>query len=119
MKKHFGIFVLVLLASVFSCKKDEVSPCVDCGKKTGEINDRLGFVFYDSTASHYFIDFFFPGSVDIHTVNYVCDLPEKFRKTPTQVVVSGTIFETSIRPSGTVYAQAKASCLKIISIERP
>lgn len=119
MKKYLGIFVLALLTSVFSCKNDEVASCVDCGKKVEEINGRLGFVFYDQTADRYFIDFFSPGSDEVHTANYVCDLPEKFRKTPAQVVVSGTLFETSLRPGNVAYSQAKAYCLKSSSIKEP
>ncbi len=117
MKKYLGIFVLALLVSVFSCKKEVEPACVDCGEKAGEITKRSGFAFYDSTAARYYVDFFFPGSTDTHTVNYVCDLPEKFRKTPLQVVVSGTLFESSLRPTAALNPAGKAYCLKLDSIE--
>lgn len=119
MKKYLGVFVLALVVLVFSCKKEkELSPeCSECGKETGEIEDRRGSVLYDSTFARYYIMMGVPGTFDTFDVGYLCELPEEFQEVGKGVVVSGTLFLTSLAPERSFCCLGRSYCLNLSSIK--
>ena len=117
MKKYFGILGVALLILVFSCQKDKVSAdCPDCGKKVEEIEDRTGSVQFDASSSQYVIVMHIPGTIDAFVAGYICNLPEKYRQTGKQVVVSGTFYETTLRYQRSICCIDGNYCLAISTI---
>ncbi len=122
MKKYLGIFFLALVTLIVSCKKDEINEdevlsCSECGQKVGEIKDRQGSVVFDSTVVRYYIMMPVPGTIDSYDIGYVCDLHEEHQKVGKRVVVSGSLFLTSLAPSRSFCCLDKAYCLKLSSVE--
>lgn len=127
MKKYLGIFILALLALAFSCKKDEVnkeedkkeelSSCTNCGKKTGEVTEREGRIMFDKKAERYVLYSYIPGTIDAFRAGYLCDLPKEYQKEGKEVIVSGTTYETTLRLQLPVCCVDENYCLATSSIK--
>ncbi|WP_207509425.1 hypothetical protein [Telluribacter humicola] len=116
MKKYLVLFIIVLLVASYSCQQESLKPtCLDCGKQTGTLTDRPGTVTYDSTSSRYLIAMHVPGTIDSMEGGFVCELPEQYRQVGKQVLVSGTLYQTSLSFKG-VCCWDHYYCLTLSSI---
>ncbi|GAB2784204.1 hypothetical protein GCM10027275_30420 [Rhabdobacter roseus] len=117
MKKYLVFFGLTVLVSGLSCQKKEPAPgCLDCGKKVEEIQERPGRIAYDSAAVRYYVWMHVPGTIDSFRVGYVCELPEAYQEEGQQVVVSGTLYETSLRTTSAICCLDGFYCLALTSV---
>lgn len=117
MKKYLALCIIPLLAIAYACQQNSVKPaCLDCGKPTGTLKDRQGTVAYDSTSSRYLIVMHVPGTIDSREGGFVCELPERYRQVGKQVLVSGTLYKTSLSLKG-VCCWDNFYCLTLSSIQ--
>lgn len=87
-----GIISLFLFFLGMGCENKFGKPC-DVGEVVKSVNDKKGFIWYDSQSRTYSVFASIEGTYDSQDIGIPCDMPDNYKKEGIEILFSGNYFK--------------------------